>query len=81
MHLTKCLVTFLSGDALHWPRIILSTQRVVSHVPRTLIPCSLSFKICKKVIYCVVALGLTHLESNDIADHVMNHTITLMTVK
>ena len=42
--------------------------------------CSLSFKICKKVICCVVALGLTHLESNVIADRVMYNTTTLMTV-
>ena len=43
--------------------------------------CSLSFKICKKVICCVVALGLTHLESNVIADRMMYNTTTLMTVK
>ncbi len=43
--------------------------------------CSLSFKIFKKVISCVFALGLTHLESNDIADCVMYNMTTLMTVK
>jgi hypothetical protein len=43
--------------------------------------CSLSFKMCKKAICCVVTLGLTHLESNIIANHVMYNTITVMTGK
>ena len=82
--ITQSLVVHLShfGSVSHACMVWLyRLVRLVAYLFTLSDACSLSFNICKKVICCVVALGLTHLESNVIANRVMYNTITLMTVK